>query len=87
MKQCLSTHGGAGYMSGSYWDGDAIVCICCGMRIENPAPTSYQCIQYRFRENPIKWLRGTVKEEIPLWPDWILGKRGKPWPAKKAQSD
>lgn len=38
--QCLSTHGGAGYTAGSYWDGDEIVCPC-GARFPEgvPAPS------------------------------------------------
>ena len=38
-KGCLSTHGGAGYSIGDYWDKGAIVCGACGTRIENPPPT------------------------------------------------
>lgn len=35
IKDCLSTHGAAGYAPGSYWNGEVIVCSC-GFRIENP---------------------------------------------------
>jgi len=35
----MSTHGGADYIMGSYWDNGAIVCAVCGTRIENPRPT------------------------------------------------
>ena len=38
-SECLSTHGGAGYASGSYFDGDDIICGWCGTRIKNPEPT------------------------------------------------
>jgi len=37
---CLSTHGGSGYATGSYWDSGAVICGWCGTRIENPYPTS-----------------------------------------------
>ena len=38
-RKCLSTHGGAGYSLGDYWDNGAIVCGACGTRIESPHPT------------------------------------------------
>ena len=38
-SQCMSTHGGAGYSIGSFWDNGAIVCGACGTRRENPPPT------------------------------------------------
>ena len=38
-SKCLSTHGGAGYSIGDFWDNGAIVCGGCGTRIVNPHPT------------------------------------------------
>jgi len=46
-EECLSTHGGSGYSSGSYWDNGAIVCGSCGTRIKQPKATS------GFMEQPI----------------------------------
>lgn len=38
-QACPSTHGGAGYCGGDYWDNGVIVCSFCGTRIKNPNPT------------------------------------------------
>lgn len=61
-QTCYSSHGLAGYAMGSYWDGDAIICGCCGARIENPPPVGSRRV-HAGRE--------------PVWPAWIGGKRGK----------
>lgn len=67
---CSSTHGGAGYWPGSYWDGDAIVCGGCGVRIENPPPTG----QKRVRARGLRGLFGGYRY-VPTWPEWISHKR------------
>ncbi len=59
-EQCRSTHGGSGYVSGSYWDNGAIVCGMCGERIENPPPTgSFEAYQ--------------GADRVPTYPGWIGG--------------
>jgi hypothetical protein len=65
---CVSTHGGAGYADGSYWDGFDIICGGCGYRIQNPAPIGGMMEHFGFL--------GRQKRFIPTWPEWILGKRG-----------
>lgn len=65
---CNSSHGGAGYADGSYWNGDAIICGICGYRIENPPATGSRFVQDegfwgRF------WNRGY---EVPTW-DGVIG--------------
>ncbi len=68
-KKCLSTHGGAGYSYGDYWDGNAIVCGFCGTRIENPHPTGSRWIQ-----RPGFW-NGILRrgDWVPQWPVFIKG--------------
>lgn len=75
-QPCLSTHGGAGYAYGTYWDGGALVCGLCGTRIENPPPTGYRTV---YRSLPSVWWKPWTwfREEaiqIPTWPDFILKK-------------
>lgn len=75
-KTCLSTHGGAGYTIGDYWDGDEIVCVLCGQHIKNPRPTSYRIIEpgilgYIFR--------GERKKLIPDYPVFLRGTQGVPF--------
>lgn len=76
-KACISTHGGAGYASGSYLSGDVIICGACGTKIKPPLHTWREPIRYRFLENPIKWLRGEVKgyeeHSRPFVPGWVKG--------------
>jgi hypothetical protein len=71
---CFSTHGGAGYASGSYWDGTAIVCGACGARIENPRPTGSKMI-WVWDESI--WGKLHLKGhwiDVPKFPEWILHK-------------
>ena len=76
---CRSTHGGAGYAPGSYWDGDVIICGWCGARIENPAPTGSYVEYYTFWESPLKWLRREVKSRQYNYGDAVQGEKGKRW--------
>lgn len=69
---CPSTHGGAGYVMGSYWRGKAIVCGLCGVEIENPPPTGRHWI---YEKGWRGWLLGRGYWE-PIWPEWIEGARG-----------
>ena len=57
-SKCLSTHGGAGYVAGSYWENGSIVCGACGTRIKNPSSTG------GFRNHPTypDFIRGLPKE-------------------------
>lgn len=50
---CPSTHGGSGYASGTYWDGDQLVCGICGEIIESPIPTGTRFV-------PDKGIRGKL---------------------------
>jgi len=64
---CLSTHGGSGYASGSYWDGTAIICGLCRARIENPTPTGGRWVDE-------KGWRGRLLGQghwEPKFPTWI----------------
>jgi hypothetical protein len=70
---CNSTHGGAGYASGSYWDGEDIICGECGYRITNPRPTGGRIIY----KKGIRGWWGQIDHVEPRWPSFILGKRGK----------
>lgn len=72
---CNSTHGGAGYAYGSYWDGDVIVCGSCGYRIENPSPTGGKWVREKGWRG---WLLNRGHWE-PTWPDWLGGARGRPY--------
>ena len=72
--KCLSTHGGAGYAPGSYWDGYDIVCGECGERIVNPIPTGSRIVYY----GGFLGLFQKAREE-PKWPSWLRGKRGVKW--------
>jgi len=69
---CLSTHGGAGYAPGSYWDGDVIVCGQCGARIENPTSTG---AHWMYLKDWTGWLMGRGYWE-PTFPEWLGGKKG-----------
>ena len=73
MRACNSTHGGAGYADGSYWDGDAIVCGICEYRIENPYPTGAQWVPATGLKNRLLG-RG---EMVGTYPDFILSKKPK----------
>lgn len=71
---CISTHGGAGYSSGDYWDSYDIICGACGTRITNPRPTGGRTV-YK------KGWRGLFDKgrQEPTWPEFIGGKRGVAW--------
>ena len=70
---CPSSHGGGGYAIGSYWDGDDIICGCCGYRIANPPPTGGRWIRANgFWQGQIL---GKGHWE-PKWPDWLGGQKG-----------
>lgn len=69
QADCPSTHGGAGYASDSYWDGDAIICGLCGKRIEDPLPTGS-----RFEE--AKGIAGLFFGKGRIIPTWNA--KGKP---------
>jgi len=71
--KCLSTHGGAGYATGSYWDGDDIICGACGERIKNPTPTGGTWV---YEKGLLGWLFGKGHWE-PKWPSWIGRKQEK----------
>lgn len=75
-KHCLSTHGGAGYAPGAYWDGEVIVCGFCGARVENPPPTGYRLKRASFLGRLLYQEKDIY---VSLYPDWIRGSRGKPW--------
>ena len=67
-EDCPSTHGGAGYSFGSYWEGEDIVCGLCGTRIHNPVPTGYMVIKLSlFRRIFFKEKEKTK----PTYPDFI----------------
>jgi hypothetical protein len=72
MSPCPSTHGGAGYSVGTYWDGTALICGLCGARIENPQPTGSREI---YRSTVVWWKPWTwLRQEMittALWPDFI----------------
>ena len=68
-EDCLSTH--MGYVYGSYWDGDDIVCGHCGYRIKSPPPSgAHYVIDKKFLCFETK---GHWEDK---WPDFILGERG-----------
>ena len=75
MIECWSTHGGSGYVKGSHWDGDDIICGHCGFRITNPNPTGGRWVHEKGWRG---WLLNRGHSE-PTWPNFILGQRGKPW--------
>jgi len=64
---CSSTHGAAGYASGSYWDGSVIVCGECGWRIINPLPTGAKFVLRKGFWNKLL----NKGDWIPSWPDWL----------------
>ena len=69
---CPSTHGGAGYAEGSYWDDGAIVCGICKYRIENPHPTGGRWVP---AEGFIDRLLGRGEWVHDCYPDFILSKK------------
>lgn len=83
IKQCVSTHGGAGYSYGDtltiyrYKNEPTInvrakfTCGFCGYRGE-AHPTGRKIHYYSFMENPIKWLKNEEKFTEPTWPRWML---------------
>ena len=81
MTYCTSTHGGAGYAYGSYWDGYDIICGGCGYRIKNPAPTGGRWVAEKGFWNR---LFGRGHDEY-TWPDFIKGERGKPSPTNSPE--
>jgi hypothetical protein len=72
MSPCPSTHGGAGYVVGTYWDGTALICGLCGTRIDNPPPTGSREI---YRSTAVWWKPWTwLRQEMIIvarWPDFI----------------
>jgi hypothetical protein len=72
---CLSTHGGAGYGTGSYWDGYSIVCGGCGLRIDNPPPTGTK-LTYTRKKGILGFLGVRDVKEEPSWPPFLDGVRG-----------
>ena len=66
-KNCPSTHGAAGYVLGSYWKGDKIVCGFCETEIENPPPSGSRTVYGPW------WKFGAGAVTVPMWPDFIKG--------------
>lgn len=79
-EKCVSTHGAAGYASGSYWRGDKIVCGSCRTEITDPNPTGHRIYPPR----PAKFLAEMLWlwdlnwhpdrfRRIPVWGDAVSG--------------
>ncbi len=68
----MSTHGGAGYVDGSYWKGDKIVCGACGVEISDPYPNGGQLVDVPpqpkgFFKSLLWMLRGFKTYRKPVW--------------------
>ncbi len=78
---CLSTHGGAGYLPGTFLtiyrykdepDKDVRATFECPCGEKGTAiPTGSKTHYYSFMENPIGWLKNEVKLEEPTWGNWM----------------
>ncbi len=77
QKDCYSTHGGSGYINGSYWDGYDIICIACGKRIKNPPPHRWDR-PLPFWKALKEWISGKptfITKEY--WEEYLRGVRGR----------
>jgi hypothetical protein len=69
-----------GYVEGSYWDKNDVICGFCGYRIKDPPPTGYQTF-YKKKKGILGWIGlNEVSHQEPTWPKHIGGRRGEVHP-------